>query len=143
MELHPVTDIPEIESFRHWDLCEEVQKAIADMGIVKPTPIQALTTQHVLDRRDVIAKAETGTGKTLAFGAGMISKLDSDRSTVLGLVLCPTRELAQQVHDVMAVLGETRGIKTSLIVGGSLGIAGSVPMFVFGRTKVRFGDNRG
>jgi len=118
LELHPCTDIPEIEAFTEWDLCPEVQSAILEMGITNPTPIQRLTIGPVLKRKDVIAKAETGTGKTLAFGAGMVSLLDSDRSTVLGLVLCPTRELASQVHDVLAELGAVRGIKTALIVGG-------------------------
>ncbi|MFT5080648.1 MAG: superfamily II DNA/RNA helicase, partial [Planctomycetota bacterium] len=118
LELNPDTNIPEIESFTEWALCDEVQTAIAGMGITKPTPIQCLTTGPVLARRDVIAKAETGTGKTLAFGAGMVSMIDPSRSTVLGLVLAPTRELALQVHDVLCELGNSRGIKTCLIVGG-------------------------
>ena len=88
------------------------------MGITKPTPIQALAIEPVLQGKDVIAKAETGTGKTLAFGAPMMSKIDPSRSTVLGLVLSPTRELAEQVHDVLKELGEASGIKTTLIVGG-------------------------
>ena len=88
------------------------------MDIVKPTPIQALAIGPVLDGKDVIAKAETGTGKTLAFGAPMISKVDPDRRTVLGLVLSPTRELAEQVHDVMEKLGAAREMRTALIVGG-------------------------
>ncbi|MDG1500656.1 MAG: DEAD/DEAH box helicase [Planctomycetota bacterium] len=118
LELNPTTDIPEIEAFTEWALCDEVQTAIAGMGITKPTPIQCLTTGPVLARKDVIAKAETGTGKTLAFGAGMVSMIDPTRSTVLGLVLAPTRELALQVHDVLCELGNSRGIKTCLIVGG-------------------------
>ena len=88
------------------------------MGIETPTPIQRLAIQAVLDGRDVIAKAETGTGKTLAFGAPMMSKIDPARSTVLGLALCPTRELAQQVAKVLEQLGEPNGIKVALIVGG-------------------------
>ena len=88
------------------------------MNITKPTPIQALAIEPVLNGKDVIAKAETGTGKTLAFGAPMISKIDSDRVTVLGLVLCPTRELAEQVAVVLEKLGAPRDIKVALIVGG-------------------------
>lgn len=88
------------------------------MGITSPTPIQRLSVGPVLKRKDIIAKAETGTGKTLAFGAGMVSLIDPTRATVLGLVLCPTRELALQVHDVLKELGDTRGIKSCLIVGG-------------------------
>jgi superfamily II DNA/RNA helicase len=95
-----------------------VQAAIAGMGITKPTPIQALAIGPILDGRHVIAKAETGTGKTLAFGAPMIAKIEPSRRTVLGLVLSPTRELAEQVHKVMQELGAEANIKSALIVGG-------------------------
>jgi superfamily II DNA/RNA helicase len=88
------------------------------MNITVPTPIQRLAIQPVLDGRDVIAKAETGTGKTLAFGAPMISKIDPARASVLGLVLCPTRELAQQDAKVLEILGAARGVRVALIVGG-------------------------
>ena len=105
-------------SFREWELGDELQATIAAMGIEKPTPIQSLAIQPVLEGRDVIAKAETGTGKTLAFGAPMMAKIDPDRSTVLGLVLCPTRELAQQVCGVLEELGKARGLSVALVVGG-------------------------
>ncbi len=109
---------PDIETFRHWELGEPIQACIEGMGITSPTPIQRLAIQHVLDGKDVIAKAETGTGKTLAFGAPMLARIDPARATVLGLVLCPTRELAEQVQKVLAILGAARGVKTALIVGG-------------------------
>jgi len=95
-----------------------VQGVIAGMGIETPTPIQRLAIQPVLDGKDVIAKAETGTGKTLAFGAPMMARIDPARASVLGLVLCPTRELAQQVASVLEELGKPRGIVVALIVGG-------------------------
>jgi ATP-dependent RNA helicase DeaD len=117
-ELHPVEEPPEIESFAEWPLGEDIQRGIAAMDIVKPTPIQALSIGPVLEGRDVIAKAQTGTGKTLAFGAPMMSKIDAARATVLGLVLCPTRELAQQVHGVLATLGLPRGVRVAMCVGG-------------------------
>ncbi len=91
---------------------------IDEMGITTPTPIQKLAIGPVLQGRDVIAKAETGTGKTLAFGAPMMSKIDPSRASVLGLVLCPTRELAEQVCAVLQALGKPRGIRVALIVGG-------------------------
>lgn len=117
-ELHPLSDPPEIESFEHWDLGEEIQNAIRQMDIVKPTPIQSLAIGPVLEGRDVIAKAETGTGKTLAFGAPIMARIDPARSSVLALVLCPTRELAQQVADVLQALAFPRGIRVALVVGG-------------------------
>jgi ATP-dependent RNA helicase DeaD len=116
--LKPTTEAPNIESFREWPLAEQVQAAIEAMGISKPTPVQKLAIGPVLEGRDVIAKAETGTGKTLAFGAPMMSKIEAGRATVLGLVLCPTRELAQQVCGVLEKLGAARGVKTALVVGG-------------------------
>jgi superfamily II DNA/RNA helicase len=117
-ELHPTEEVPAVDSFREFDLGEQIQEAIAAMGITKPTPIQALSIGPVLAGRDVIAKAETGTGKTLAFGAPMMAKIDATRATVLGLVLCPTRELAQQVAEVLVKLGEPGGVQVALIVGG-------------------------
>ncbi|MDA1264900.1 MAG: DEAD/DEAH box helicase, partial [Planctomycetota bacterium] len=116
--LQPTAEVPDIESFDHWPIHADVLKAIADMGISRPTPIQALSIGPVLEGRDVIAKAETGTGKTLAFGTPMISKVDPARRTVLGLVLSPTRELAEQVHNVLERLGAARKMRTALIVGG-------------------------
>ncbi len=107
-----------MERFDEFDLHPDVLAAIEGMGIVKPTPIQALATEPVLKGRDVIAKAETGTGKTLAFGAPMISKIDPNRASVLALALCPTRELAEQVAKVLEQLGAARGIRVALIVGG-------------------------
>jgi superfamily II DNA/RNA helicase len=116
--LHPTDVPPDIHSFREWDLGEDVQRVIAEMGITVPTPIQKLAIGPVLEGRDVIAKAETGTGKTLAFGAPIMSKIDPSRASVLGLVLCPTRELAEQVCAVLQELGKPRGIRVALIVGG-------------------------
>ena len=89
-DLHPTTTPPEISSFREWDLDDAVLDAITDdMKIVSPTPIQALSVGEVLAGRDVIAKAETGTGKTLAFGAPIVSMVDPGRVAILALILCP------------------------------------------------------
>jgi ATP-dependent RNA helicase DeaD len=117
-ELKPILDPPPIEKFTEWPLDERIQRAIANMDIVTPTPVQKLAIGPVLEGKDVIAKAETGTGKTLAFGAPMISKMDVERSTVLGLVLCPTRELAQQVARVLESLALEKGLNVALLVGG-------------------------
>ncbi len=117
-ELHPNENPPDIETFTHWDLGPDVQAAIAAMGIAVPTPVQRLAIGPVLEGRDVIAKAETGTGKTLAFGAPIVARLDPSRASVLALVLTPTRELAQQVAGVLRTLGAARGIKVALLVGG-------------------------
>ncbi|MEZ6005944.1 MAG: DEAD/DEAH box helicase [Planctomycetota bacterium] len=117
--LKPIENPPDIENFDEWPgLGEDIQAAIRGMNITKPTPIQALSIGEVLAGRDMIAKAETGTGKTLAFGAPMMAKVDPSRRSVLGLVLSPTRELAEQVHSVLLELGASRGLSCALIVGG-------------------------
>ncbi len=116
--LEPSTTPPEIENFAHWALGAPIHGALTAMDIHKPTPIQALTIGPILENRDVIAKAETGTGKTLAFGAPIMAKIDPSRKSVLALVMCPTRELSEQVHKVLAELGRTRGVRVALIVGG-------------------------
>ena len=117
-ELRPVEDVPDIKSFKEFALSDDIQDVIAGMGITEPTPIQQLAITPVLEGRDVIAKAETGTGKTLAFGAPMMSRIEADRASVLGLVLCPTRELASQVYEVLVELGKPRGVSVALVVGG-------------------------
>jgi superfamily II DNA/RNA helicase len=109
---------PDIESFAEWKLAPEVLAALDRSGISRPTPIQRLAIGPALDGYDVIAKAETGTGKTIAFGAPLMTRLDSQRKSILGLVLCPTRELAQQVAGVLQDLGRDKGIKVALVVGG-------------------------
>ncbi len=117
-ELEPILDAPEIENFAHWKLGDDVLDALFEMDVHKPTPIQRLAIQPVLDGKDVIAKAETGTGKTIAFGAPMLAKIDKARSTVLGLVLCPTRELAQQVQNEFKRIAAHKQLHSVLIVGG-------------------------
>ncbi|HYC78015.1 MAG TPA: DEAD/DEAH box helicase [Planctomycetota bacterium] len=105
-------------SFREWELAPEVLAALDADGITAPTPIQRLAIGPALDGYDVIAKAETGTGKTIAFGAPLMTRIDPSRRTVLALVMCPTRELAQQVAGVLESLGKGRGVKVAFVVGG-------------------------
>ncbi len=105
-------------SFRDLALHPQVLAGIEAMGFTTPTPIQAAAIPILLEGKDLIAKAETGTGKTLAFAAPMLGRLDPQRGAVQALVLCPTRELAQQVDEVAAALGERLEIKTALLVGG-------------------------
>ena len=99
-------------------LTERVLATIAELGFTTPTPIQEQAIPLLAEGRDLIGKAETGTGKTLAFTAPMIGHLDSERVCVQGLVLCPTRELAQQVEAVAHRVGENCNIGTALLVGG-------------------------
>jgi ATP-dependent RNA helicase DeaD len=81
------------------NLSKEVGKAIEDMGFEEPSPIQALAIPLIQAGRDVTAQAQTGTGKTAAFGIPIIEKIDPSRRVVQAIVLCPTRELAIQIAE--------------------------------------------
>ena len=105
-------------SFSDLQLPDEVLQRLAEMGFLYPTPIQEMAIPVAMDGIDLIGKAETGTGKTLAFTAPIIGKLDPERVAVQALVLCPTRELAQQVEEVASAIGEALGIRVALVVGG-------------------------
>jgi hypothetical protein len=88
------------------------------MEIETPTEIQELSIPPLLEGKDVIGQAFTGSGKTLAFGIPLIEKIDLNNKWLQALVLVPTRELAQQVGDVLEKLARGSGIKTTLIFGG-------------------------
>ncbi|MDD3043891.1 MAG: DEAD/DEAH box helicase [Candidatus Delongbacteria bacterium] len=87
-----------MKEFREAGLREEIIDAISEMGFVKPTPIQDKTISHLLaSDRDLIGLAQTGTGKTAAFGLPIIQRIDPKSRDTQALVLCPTRELCMQI----------------------------------------------
>ena len=90
--------------FSDFHLSREIGKAIEDMGFEEPTPIQALAIPLIQAGRDVTAQAQTGTGKTAAFGIPIIEKIDASHRTVQAIVLCPTRELAIQIAEEFSEL---------------------------------------
>ena len=104
--------------FSSFNLSKPVNDALQDLGFTEPTPIQAKALPPLLEGRDVIGKAETGSGKTLAFGLPMMEKIDGGRVSIQALVVCPTRELAQQVADGLRTIGEKKGIGVVLVTGG-------------------------
>src|SRR5512133_1988195 len=95
-----------------------LQEALAAMGIVEPTPIQAQAIPLLLEGRDVIGQARTGSGKTLAFGLPLVERLDPTKRGVQALVLVPTRELAMQVGEVVGRLAALRNLRLTLLYGG-------------------------
>jgi len=105
-------------TFRDFQLAPDVLEALSKMGIETPTPIQEATIPPILEGRDVVGKAETGTGKTIGFGAPLVGRIDTQRVAVQALILTPTRELAQQVAGVIELLGAGRGLGVALVVGG-------------------------
>lgn len=90
--------------FRDLSLKPSLLEATAALGFDEPTPIQAAALPPLLAGRDLIAQAQTGSGKTAAFGLALLQRLAADQTGVQALVLCPTRELADQVCDDLRAL---------------------------------------
>ena len=105
--------------FFELDLSEEIKKAIADMGFEEATPIQSLTIPHILDGKDVTGQAQTGTGKTAAFGIPILEMVDPENKKLQAVILCPTRELAIQVAEEIRNLSKyMKKISVLPIYGG-------------------------
>lgn len=106
-------------NFENLGLCSEIQKAVKYMGFEEASPIQAKAIPVILEGKDIIGQAQTGTGKTAAFGIPLLQKVDSKNKKLQGIVLCPTRELAIQVADEIRNLAKyMHGIKVLPIYGG-------------------------
>src|SRR5688572_9116860 len=108
----------DILSFEDLGLSEPTLKAIAELGYEEPTPIQARTINRMTEGVDVIAQAQTGTGKTAAFALPIIEKLDTNTRTPQALVLTPTRELAVQVAEAFHSYGKYQRISILPVYGG-------------------------
>jgi ATP-dependent RNA helicase DeaD len=104
-------------SFGNINLSKKILTAITEMGFEEPSPIQQQTIPLVLEGHDVIGQAQTGTGKTAAFGIPTIENLAEARQ-IQALVLTPTRELAIQVSEELAKIGRLKRAKTLPIYGG-------------------------
>lgn len=100
-------------------LSPEVALAIEDMGYESATPIQEAAIPPMLEGRDIIGQAQTGTGKTAAFGIPLVERLDMEDRSVQALVLCPTRELALQTAGELVKLARHRpGVRVTPVYGG-------------------------
>ncbi len=107
-------------NFSNLSLSQEMLDNLEQIGYKQMTPIQQKSLPFILEGKDVIAQAKTGSGKTAAFGIGMLNKLDVKNFRVQALVLCPTRELSDQVAKELRVLARcTHNIKVLTLCGGS------------------------
>ena len=88
-------------TFKELDLNSDILKAIDELGFTNPTPIQEESIPQLLDgNRDLVGLAQTGTGKTAAFGLPMLQNIDFKLKKVQGLVVAPTRELCMQIANI-------------------------------------------
>ena len=109
--------------FSTMDLPKHLHTRMEAMGFNTPTPIQARAIPHALNGQDVLGLAQTGTGKTAAFGVPLVAQMleygqKPAAGTVRGLILAPTRELANQIAETLRGLTEGSPLKTGLVVGG-------------------------
>jgi ATP-dependent RNA helicase DeaD len=104
--------------FEDFNLKKELNRAIEKAGFTEPSPVQAEAIPIVLNGHDIVAQAQTGTGKTAAFGLPVLNQMQCN-GQVETLVIVPTRELAMQVSDELFKFGKFLNIKTATVYGGS------------------------
>ena len=92
--------------FKDLNISSEIQRAVEDMGFEEATPIQSLAIPHILEGKDVTGQAQTGTGKTAAFGIPILEMVDPSERDLQAVILCPTRELAIQVAEELKKLSK-------------------------------------
>jgi ATP-dependent RNA helicase DeaD len=108
-----------MSTFKELGLSEPLVEALQHLGYENPTPIQEEAIPGLLEGRDIIGQAQTGTGKTAAFGLPLLQYIDVRDSEVQALVLTPTRELCIQVTQALRAYGEKKGVKVVAVFGGA------------------------
>ncbi len=115
----PPSIVRHVSSFNDLGLAPELLDAIHDVGYEAPSPIQEQAIPPLLEGLDVIGQAQTGSGKTAAFGLPMLQHIDPDGHEVQGLVLTPTRELCIQVTQALRAYGSRKGVDVVAVFGGA------------------------
>ena len=115
--------VENMESFDSLGLCDELLRAVAEQGYSQPTPIQRQAIPVVLQGRDIMASAQTGTGKTAGFTLPLLQQLSTQpqpkgRRPVRALILTPTRELAAQVWENVREYSKYLPIRSLVVFGG-------------------------
>ncbi len=106
-------------TFNDFDFNDELKAGLRDIGYTEPTPIQEQAIPIILEKKDLIGAAQTGTGKTGAFGIPVIHQiLENPSEHTQALILSPTRELAQQIDEQIFALGYHTGISSATVIGG-------------------------
>eukprot|EP00747_Dinoflagellata_sp_TGD_P153625 gnl/TRDRNA2_/TRDRNA2_177415_c0_seq3.p1 gnl/TRDRNA2_/TRDRNA2_177415_c0~~gnl/TRDRNA2_/TRDRNA2_177415_c0_seq3.p1 ORF type:complete len:394 (+),score=84.40 gnl/TRDRNA2_/TRDRNA2_177415_c0_seq3:140-1321(+) len=112
-------DYPVVDSFDDLDLQEGLLRGIYSYGFEKPSAIQQRAIRPVIDGRDTIGQAQSGTGKTATFVIGCLQRINFDSRSCQSLILAPTRELANQIHKVVQALGDYLKVKSHVCIGGT------------------------
>ncbi len=110
-----------MKTFEELGVCEEIRHAIEEMGFVQPMPVQEEVIPYLLgNQNDVIALAQTGTGKTAAFGIPVLQRIDTSRKETQALILSPTRELCLQIADDLRDFSKyMEGVHIEAVYGGA------------------------
>ena len=109
-----------IESWDDFEMDGRVLRGIYGVGFEKPSPIQSKAVKPMMDGKDLLAQAQSGTGKTGAFSIGTLNHIDTSKNTIQAVILSPTRELSQQSFNVIEKLGSyMEGLRMQLLVGGT------------------------
>ena len=117
-ELDDVTTDDWPQSFQALGLTERMLSALTALKFEDPTPIQAQSIPLMMSGRDVVGQAQTGTGKTVAFGLPAVEICDPQLGECQAIVLTPTRELAQQVGSVLDFFARAQGLEATVLMGG-------------------------
>jgi len=112
-------EYPVFESFDDYDLNENLLRGIYSYGFEKPSAIQQRGIKPILDGRDTIGQAQSGTGKTATFTIGCLQRIDYNLKACQSLILAPTRELANQIQKVALALGDYNNVKCHACIGGT------------------------
>lgn len=109
-----------INDWEDYEMNPKILRGIYGFGYEKPSPIQSRAIQPMIEGHDLIAQAQSGTGKTGAFSIGTLNVVDPTVNEIQALILSPTRELSRQSHEVISKIGSfLKGLKTQLLVGGT------------------------
>jgi translation initiation factor 4A len=115
-----VSEKTEIDSWEELNVRQELLRGIYAYGFEVPSPIQRKAILHLINKKDIIAQAQSGTGKTGCFTIGILQQIDLSIQSPQALVLAPTRELAQQTKTVIDSIGKLfKNLRTQLLVGGT------------------------
>ena len=119
-DIESVSEKTEIESWEELNVRQELLRGIYAYGFEVPSPIQRKAILHLINKKDIIAQAQSGTGKTGCFTIGILQQIDLSIQSPQALVLAPTRELAQQTKTVIDSIGKLfKNLRTQLLVGGT------------------------